>query len=557
MRLSGIPTLVALALLLGCDAAPTPAVTLPTVTPINIPATAVVARPEPTVPPTPTTARLAIADGLSDSLRAAIEQIAKSQKLQIVPAGQQAAVSVGTQQAPGAILLSEQFYAAADRFATLRSGIALASLRDLWRGKPTADGLSQVLVTEETASAMALVLGPAGPTVRRVSPDQVVPLIWQTQGAIAIVPFDQLEPKLAALAVDGQNVLSRTLQTDGYPLTLRVWVAGSATYVQPLVDSLRPKIAPTNRETERMTTVVMTGVTAMARYTAYRMDQVKDPAYPARKIADVLSSADITHISNEIPFVDNCPRNLDPDNIVLCSKPSYIAAMKLVGTDIVGLTGNHMLDFGADNFLKTLDLYDKEGMKYYGGGRDAKDASRVLVIEDHGNRIAFLGANSWGPASDWATDTQPGAQPYDPAAIKREIAEGRQKADLVFVEYQAEETYDFPPSPNNQVQFRRTLSDGADVVTGVQAHHPQAIEFSADGKRIILYGLGNLWFDQMFNDGVRQGLIPRHTIYQGKLIQTELLTTMLEDYSQPRWATAAERETILRGVFGASGFTLP
>ena len=88
----------------------------------------------------------------------------------------------------------------------------------------------------------------------------------------------------------------------------------------------------------------------------------------------------------------------------------------------------------------------------------------------------------------------------------------------------------------------------------MQAHHPQAIEFGADGRHVILYGLGNLFFDQMFDLGVRQGLIARHTIYQGRLLQTELLTTMLEDYVQPRWATAAERAEILNAVFAASGF---
>ena len=75
-----------------------------------------------------------------------------------------------------------------------------------------------------------------------------------------------------------------------------------------------------------------------------------------------------------------------------------------------------------------------------------------------------------------------------------------------------------------------------------------------DGTREILYGLGNFSFDQMYDDEVRQGLIPRHRIYNGKLLQTELLTTMLEKYAQPRWATAAERDTILSAVFGASKF---
>jgi poly-gamma-glutamate synthesis protein (capsule biosynthesis protein) len=179
-------------------------------------------------------------------------------------------------------------------------------------------------------------------------------------------------------------------------------------------------------------------------------------------------------------------------------------------------------------------------------------------VENHGNRLAFLGANSYGPQSYWATNDHPGTNGYNPEVMKQEIARARPQADLVFVEYQADETYEYQPDATNVQIFHRTIQDGADVVTGVQAHHPQAVEFmSDDGRRLILYGLGNFFFDQMFSDEVRQGLIPRHTIYAGKLLQTELLTTMLEDYAQPRLATPQEREQILRAVFKASGFKMP
>lgn len=94
------------------------------------------------------------------------------------------------------------------------------------------------------------------------------------------------------------------------------------------------------------------------------------------------------------------------------------------------------------------------------------------------------------------------------------------------------------------------------MVTGVQNHQPASIEFDKGGAREILYGLGNFSFDQMYSDEVRQGLIPRHLIYNGKLLQTELLTTMLDKYAQPRWATPQERDTILRAVFEASRFEL-
>ena len=71
---------------------------------------------------------------------------------------------------------------------------------------------------------------------------------------------------------------------------------------------------------------------------------------------------------------------------------------------------------------------------------------------------------------------------------------------------------------------------------------------------MIFYGLGNLFFDQMQSPNVRQGLVVRHTIHNGRLIQSELLPTILENYVQPRWADADESANILALVFFASGF---
>jgi poly-gamma-glutamate synthesis protein (capsule biosynthesis protein) len=77
----------------------------------------------------------------------------------------------------------------------------------------------------------------------------------------------------------------------------------------------------------------------------------------------------------------------------------------------------------------------------------------------------------------------------------------------------------------------------------------------------IDFGLGNLFFDQM---GVtvngenitqtRWEVIQRHTIYNGKLLSTELLTAMLEDYAKPRPMTEEERITFLEELFTASGW---
>ena len=107
-----------------------------------------------------------------------------------------------------------------------------------------------------------------------------------------------------------------------------------------------------------------------------------------------------------------------------------------------------------------------------------------------------------------------------------------------------------------QVQEFRELRDaGADLVTGVQSHVPQAQEpygqNDAGGPGFISYGLGNLFFDQMWSWPTRTELATRHTFYDGRLLNTELLTMVLEDYAQPRWTAPEERADILQRVFGA------
>ena len=109
----------------------------------------------------------------------------------------------------------------------------------------------------------------------------------------------------------------------------------------------------TNRDASQLTQLIMTGVTAMSRVTAVRMDQ-KGYDYPALVISDVFAAADITHISNEVPFLDDCVANPTENNLILCSDTDYWAALAALGTDIVGLSGNHVNDFGRDGARRSL-----------------------------------------------------------------------------------------------------------------------------------------------------------------------------------------------------------
>jgi poly-gamma-glutamate synthesis protein (capsule biosynthesis protein) len=297
----------------------------------------------------------------------------------------------------------------------------------------------------------------------------------------------------------------------------------------------------------------MTGVTAMVRLTADAMDKEGD-GWPAAVVGPELSSADITAISNEVPFVKDCETNTDRENLVFCSKPQYMETLRASGADIIGLTGNHLNDFGLENSLGSLTLYADAGLPVYGGGTDKMRASAPLFVTHNGNRLAFMGANSYGPPSAWATDYSPGSAPFDLSIMSASIRSIKQAndADVVFAELQYQESYDVTPLGDQRLDFDALARAGADVVTGVQSHVPQAVEF-VEG-RMVLYGLGNLYFDQMSDEDTREGLIVKHTIYNGHHISTQLLPTLLYDSGQPRWPDAQRRAAILAKVFGASIF---
>ena len=524
-------------------------------TPPNTPPpkpTVTATRPRPTASPTARTQpTIAITQSLSGATRTAISDAAKQIGLTTVTTPQ-GDVAVSTRTMQGGQELMERVYAVVDWYPSERTNIGSEDLLNLWQGKPTADGITTLLVGSDTRDAFNDLWGKPASNVQTVTDNTLVDKLWANHNALAFMPFDQLVPKVKALHVDDLNILDRDAKLDSYPLVTRIYIAGAETYVKGLVSAFRKKVPLTNRDPQRITKLIMTGVTAISRTSAFKIDESGDPALPARKVADVLSAADITHVSNEVPFTNSCTPVLG--TLQLCSKPSYIEALKLAGVDLISSTGNHMNDYGIKAFLETLDLFDADGFKVFGGGRNIDEASRVLVIQDHGNKLAFLGMNSFGPASVWATKDRPGAQKYDKDILHKELAQARKEADVVFLDMQADETYEYQPNATNIALFRDAIQNGADIVTGVQAHQPQAVEFTPNGKKMILYGLGNLFFDQMQSDNVRQGLVVRHTIYNGRVIQTELLPTLLENFVQPRWATPEESKEILGLVFDASGF---
>lgn len=433
--------------------------------------------------------------------------------------------------------------------------ISYDDFKEFWAGNRevlnyiSVDGSGpQLVLTEKVFKVLERILGKSGNgNIKIVSEEELMSGI-ENNNSFSIVPFDSIEKEYKVLNVDNMSVFDRELDVGSYPLAVGISLESSNPEIESKIAECFEESAITNRDMEKMTSVIMTGVTAMVRGTANRMERY-GVLYPAEKIADVLRNADITHISNEVPFVENCDVLTDRFPL-FCSKPSYIELLEFVGTDVVELTGNHMNDYGHDWFVYTLDMYDGEGWPYYGGGRNLEESYKPAILESNGNKFAFLGFNWWGPDHDWATVDSPGSAPPNFEDFEEIIKDLKSKGYIVIFTFQYLESYQYNPTGQQINDFRRMIDAGASIVSGSQSHWPMGVEFRGDG--FINYGLGNLFFDQMRSLGTRQGIIAKHIFYEGRHINTVMITTMLEDYSQPRLATPEERIEILNSVFGGS-----
>ncbi len=497
--------------------------------------------------PTPEVITLWISPGMPDVLQQAAHAVEETGGKSVLRVSEPSQAMVRA-EAKAEVLLTTWVYVAVAPFPTAQDGLGLTELQAMWTGGDAPLG-APIYAAAETTEVLGEVLGsPDGVEVRAGA--ELLDQSWETRPSLAVVPFDQLDPRWKVLALDGWSPLERGIDLEAYPLTVEFGLSGDANAVAEFQRAL--DWPASNRDPDRLSTVVITGVTALTRATAWMME-LRGIEAPADHIGDWLSSADITHVSNEVSFSQTCPAP-DPSPAVtrFCSLPQHISLLEAIGVDVVELTGNHVMDWGAEAFRYSIDLYEARGWHYYGGGLDLEDSMQPVLLEHNGHRFAFLGCNAAGPPYAWATANTPGSAPCDLQRLYAEIARLRAEGYIPIFTYQWAESYRaWPLAPQIQA-FREAIDAGALIVSGSQAHQPQGFEFYGGG--FIHYGPGNLFFDQMWSLQTRQEFIDRYVFYDGRHISTELFTAMLEEWFQPRPMTEEERAAFLESIFLASGW---
>ena len=357
---------------------------------------------------------------------------------------------------------------------------------------------------------------------------------YQSDVAFTMTDIDELDFKKKLLSINNKYYLDDF--TEGAVFrTIKFDSAMFDDEIKPLVEETFTKTFP---EKSSVLTFAQTGVTALSRGMNSKLVSVGgDATYFAENIKDYLSSFDLTHTSNESSFTTFA----NSSNI--CSDTRFIDTLTAIGLDIVELTGNHNQDCGNEAALNSIDIYEQNNIKMVGGGRNAEDAAKPLNIAEKDTNITFLAYNlSTGGATYGNT---PGANQYYEENAISEINAAKERGDFVIVDIQYYECsayaseYEDPTcdradsAAGDQVGFFRHLIDlGADVVVGTSAHQPQTFELYGDGA--IYYGLGNLFFDQMWWPGTTRSLILAHYFYDGKLLQTRIVPTIYDKSLQTK-----------------------
>ena len=444
--------------------------------------------------------------------------------------------------------VSYQVFVLVAPFFTIADDIALKDLSNFLSGGGDLESAPFKAVTSVESLIIRSLIDPKNP--HRINFSRK-----QSEEDWLIVPFEQLQPGYKVISINGISPLDEDFDPSNYALSLPVIARTTRPELVLEPDVLTSLLPQSNYQPDQLTSLIMTGVTAMARSTGFMMS-TEGALYPGTYIREVMRAADLTHISNEVSFYEDCPFP-DPkyDGFIFCSDPEYLDLLIDLGTDIVELTGNHNNDVRAvykvDTVPYTLNLYRQNDMQWYAGGTNLANAMAPLKIEHNGNKLAFVGCNSYGPVMAWATEDSSGSAPcQDWEWIKQTIAELKLEGYLPIVTLQYQEEYLQTATDVAIRDFRPLAEAGAVIVNGSQSHVSKPLEFYSDA--LIHYGLGNLFFDQVDFYITYDGFIQKHFFYQGHHISTQLLTITLEDTALPRFMTPEERAVFLQIIFSAS-----
>jgi len=298
------------------------------------------------------------------------------------------------------------------------------------------------------------------------------------------------------------------------------------------------------------TIIAFTGVIVPARCVQAEIDKRGSADYIYDEVRTILESADITVGTYNAVMSDQVEPVGCEHSWELVGSSVNADALQRAGFDVMSVATNHIMDCGKQScgttaFFDTLFHLQRVGISPVGAGRNLSDAKKPVIVEVNGLRFGFV---SLGEVNErvFANAVTPGIAELTLENLKSAIAEAKESADVVIVlPHTGPE--DYPEmTPQQNFWARHSVEAGANLVVINHSHIVQGYQWM--GEVPVFYSLGNFVFDQVWERDHQQGMILLVTFEGEKIIDFELIPTVVDQDGTVHLASGEEKEEILTRV---------
>lgn len=227
----------------------------------------------------------------------------------------------------------------------------------------------------------------------------------------------------------------------------------------------------------------------------YRIaEQIESGNYSCLKtINEQIKKADYSIVNLEAPVVMHNSKPIEKHGPRLKCTERAIDCLVDNGFRCVTLANNHFRDYGQDGVNDTIEVCMDKGLDYVGGGRDIKEAEKILYKTFNDKKLAIINVCE----EEWsiADENHGGSVHLDPINTYYAIIKAKKKADYVIVIVHGGNEMFQLPSLRMVKTYRFLIDAGADAVVNHHQHCYSGYEIY--NNHPIFYGLGNFCFDTL------------------------------------------------------------
>jgi poly-gamma-glutamate capsule biosynthesis protein CapA/YwtB (metallophosphatase superfamily) len=260
-----------------------------------------------------------------------------------------------------------------------------------------------------------------------------------------------------------------------------------------------------------------------------------DPKKMMAKIAPYIRESAIAFCNCEWPLTTKGQPWPGKAGRVVRSSPGKLDTYTFPGYNVVTLANNHVMNFGAEGLMETIEVLDKAGIAHCGAGKNLAEAHKPAIVSWNGTKIAFLGYTCVFTAGFEAKENKPGMavvrtdvtyrapsrlhevpglpmiaktspRADDAKRMVKDIQAAKRKAHAVVVAFHWGVSGGHQHLIGYQKELGRMAIDaGAKVVVGHHPHTIQPVELYKNG--VIAYSLNHCGFDMESDSHAEESIV--------------------------------------------------